>query len=71
MQVLTWANNNAATGSWVGTEAPINYNRIAREWRFSENNGDIGDVIISIPTSGISAGTNVLLMVDDDGDFSS
>ena len=52
-------------------ENPINYQRISREWRISERNGDIGNVVVSMKNTGLPAtATGVLILVDDDGDFS-
>jgi hypothetical protein len=66
------------TTSWTTTEAPnagVDVQRLAREWRFSEINGDVGTVdfmvdVASFPA--LPAGfTSYGIMVDADGDFSS
>ena len=72
MTVLTWANNNAATGTWTTTEVPGNkIRRFAREWRFQENNGDTSTLKITYASGSLPTGfTGSLVLVrDNDGVF--
>jgi hypothetical protein len=74
MTVLSWANNNAATGAWTTTETPwAKIRRFAREWRFQENNGDVGTVKLTYASWSLPSGfTGTLVLVrDNDGVFSS
>jgi hypothetical protein len=74
MMALTWANNNAATGTWITTEVPGNkIRRFAREWRLQENNGDVGTVKITYASGSLPSGfTGTLVLVrDNDGNFAS
>jgi VCBS repeat-containing protein len=73
MRSLSWANNNAATGTWTTTEVPGNkIRRFAREWRFQENNGDIGNIRMTYASWSLPTGfTGTLVLVrDNDGNFS-
>lgn len=74
MTALSWANNGSATGTWTTTEIPGNkIRRFAREWRFQENNGDVGTVKITYASGSLPSGyTGTLVLVrDNDGDFTS
>ncbi|MCK5787564.1 MAG: hypothetical protein KAH32_01005, partial [Chlamydiia bacterium] len=64
--------------AWTTTEAPnsgVNIKRLEREWRFSEINGDVGNVDLTIDVStfpALPAGfSSYGIMIDSDGDFSS
>ncbi len=74
-EFLLFAHNGGNGTAWTGTETPsVNFERIAREWRFDET-GDLGTVTFTIDTTTLSARTagfsQFVLMVDADGDFSS
>ncbi len=66
-----WSNDGSATGSFTTTDVPSGYQRIARKWRFEENNSDVGNVVVSYPASALPSGfTGTLYMlVDTDGVF--
>jgi hypothetical protein len=70
---LIWGDNNGAN-AWQSTEAPVNRQRLTREWRVQET-GTIGNVRLQVPDNsgaGLPAeATTVYLLVDADGDFSS
>jgi hypothetical protein len=62
--------------AWTSTEVPNGDNtiqRLAREWRFSETNGDVGDVDITIDVASLPAlpagFSRYGIMIDSDGDF--
>ncbi|MBP9779159.1 hypothetical protein KBD33_00880 [Candidatus Gracilibacteria bacterium] len=65
---LYWGNNGGATGSLVTTDIPLGSSRITREWRFEENNSNIGSVTVSYPASSLPAGFTGTLMLFRDGD---
>ncbi|CAG5081352.1 Calx-beta domain-containing protein [Parvicella tangerina] len=71
-------DNSDVSTAWTTTEAPnggADIQRLAREWRFSEINGDVGTVDFDVDIStfpALPAGfTSYGIMVDSDGDFSS
>lgn len=70
---LYWWNNGWATWSLVTTDIPSWRLRITREWRFEENNSNIGNVTVSYPASSLPAGFTGTLMLfrDSDGVFAS
>lgn len=49
------------------------YARLPREWRFQENNGDVGNVTIAYADSSLPTGFtgSIYAIFDDDGDFTS
>lgn len=72
-------HDNGAINNWVSTELPqhnsTDYRRLSREWRASET-GDVGNVKLTLSNSDLSSPpsgfpNNYVLMVDDDGDFTS
>ncbi len=72
-QFLMWSNNDDGLSSWGTTEIPeTGYQRLQREWFVEENNGDVGTVTVYVEETDLPAVTGtVVLMVDNDGDFSS
>jgi hypothetical protein len=73
---LIWANNDGAI-AWQTTEAPSSRQRLTREWKISET-GVVSSVKIRVPDNSSSLATklpaetsNLFLLIDDDGDFSS
>lgn len=70
-QSLIWGNNGVGTGSFILTDTPVGYSRIAREWQFQEKNGNLGNIKISYPIASLPVGfTGTLMMlVDSDGVF--
>ncbi|MBV6646352.1 MAG: hypothetical protein KI790_12935, partial [Cyclobacteriaceae bacterium] len=73
---LLFGHDNADTSAYVGTEVPdVNFQRLAREWRVSEQ-GNIDGVKFTFDTTAIIATPGAdfneyALLVDSDGDFSS
>lgn len=78
-EFLLIGHDNGAINNWMETDLPnsnnTDFRRLAREWRASET-GDVGNVKLTLsdtdlssPPSGFPA--NYVLMVDDDGDFTS
>jgi len=65
------------TTAWTTTETPnagADIKRLAREWRFSEMNGDVGTVDLLVDVSTLPAlpgGNKYGIMIDSDGNFSS
>jgi Concanavalin A-like lectin/glucanases superfamily len=72
-EFLCWGNNNVSYISWTTTAAPPAAWRLARQWRVSESNGDVGLVTVSVETTDIPPGwvDKIILMTDTDGDFTS
>ncbi|TFH47333.1 MAG: hypothetical protein E4G92_05325, partial [Bacteroidia bacterium] len=74
-EYLFYGHNNQSATTWTMTEvpAPGTY-RIAREWRIDETS-DVGTVTVTIPASSLPAFpagyTQVGILTDDDGDFTS
>ncbi|USN55262.1 MAG: hypothetical protein H6765_01310 [Candidatus Peribacteria bacterium] len=69
---FVWSNNNASNLIWSESEAPSGYWRLPRERKLEENNGDVGNLTLSVLLADLPVTTeDVLLMVDADGDFSS
>lgn len=68
---LMWSNDGAGTGSFTTTDVPSGYQRIARKWRFEENNSDVGNVVVSYPASALPSGFagTLYMLVDTDGVF--
>ena len=48
---LMWAHDGTQVAAFTGTDSPIGYQRISREWLFQERGGDLGTVNISYPAS--------------------
>ena len=48
---------------FTGTDAPIGFERMSREWLFQEKNGDLGIVNISYPATSIAPGFIAPLML--------
>jgi hypothetical protein len=71
LAALMWSNDGSATGSFTTTDVPSGYQRIAREWRFEENNSDVGNVVVSYPASALPSGFagTLYMLVDTDGVF--
>lgn len=71
LEFLTWGNNNAVSSSWTSTGAPTNYQRLAREWRVDESNGEVGTVTVSVNEVDLPSNGGIVLLVDtdNDGDF--
>ena len=71
LAALMWSNDGSATGSFTTTDVPSGYQRIARKWRFEENNSDVGNVVISYPASALPVGFagTLYMLVDTDGVF--
>ncbi len=69
---LLWSNNNGNKDTWTANEAPAGYKRFEREWLIEENNGDVGEITLSVNATDLPAtGNDVVLLIDSDGDFSS
>lgn len=63
---LMWAHDGGQNSTFTGTDAPIGYERIGREWLFQERNGDMGTVTISYPATSVPSGfTGTLMMLQD------
>lgn len=78
-EFLLVGHDNGSVNTWINTELPGNntndYRRLAREWRASET-GDVGNVKLTLTTTDLNSTpsgfpANYVLMVDDDGDFTS
>ena len=74
-EYLFYGHNNGSISSWTTTEVPASSTyRLAREWVVDETS-DVGTVTISVPASSLPAlpagYTNVAILTDADGDFSS
>lgn len=74
-EFLLFAHNGGNGTTWTSTETPtVNYERIAREWRFDET-GELSTVTFTIDTTTLTARSagfsRFVLLVDADGDFSS
>lgn len=70
---LYWGHNNGTTNTLTGTDIMTGATRIMREWRFEENNSDIGMVTLSYMSGALPSGFSGTLMmfVDNDGVFAS
>ncbi len=76
-EYLLFGHDGGSIASWTTTEAPSggsNIQRIGREWRLDET-GDIGNVAIGLDITSLpslpSEYTSLVVMLDNDGDFSS
>jgi len=76
-EFLLTGHNDGSVAAWTTTEAPNsgdNIQRITREWRLDET-GDVGTVTFTIESANLPAlpvdYTMYVLLLDDDGDFSS
>lgn len=69
---LIWGNEWSGTGTFSTTDAPIWYQRIAREWQFQERLWDVWSVKISYPVSSLPSGawSPIYMLVDNDSIFS-
>lgn len=66
-----WANNGAATGTITSVPAINGMNRISRAWKVEENNGDLGVLKISYPSSALPGSISIpKLITSSDGTFS-
>ncbi|MCK6691630.1 MAG: FG-GAP-like repeat-containing protein, partial [Thermoanaerobaculia bacterium] len=72
---LLFGDNNGAINTWIHTDAPDGYNRVAREWKVAET-GTVGTVKVRVPDDSSPLTTKlptetgtVYLLVDADGDF--
>jgi hypothetical protein len=72
-EFLCWGNNNGSVASWTTTGAPSSYQRLARQWRMSEPNGNVGSVTLSVANTDLPTGLvgDLILLIDGDGDFTS
>ncbi|NJM14234.1 MAG: hypothetical protein HC896_01590 [Bacteroidales bacterium] len=73
---ITMAHNGMVANTWVNTEVPdANTVRIAREWRVDKQGPDIGSIDMYIDStefgSYFSAWSAFVILIDNDGDFSS
>jgi len=68
-QFFIWGNDNGATIEQT-TELPSNISdRLGREWKVAEENGDVGDIVITLDVSGLGlTGNAAILLIDSDGD---
>lgn len=66
---LYWWNNGGATGSLITTDISTGSTRITREWRFEENNTDLGALTISYPMSALPIWFSGTLMMFVDADW--
>ena len=69
---LIWWHDNSQVSTFTGVDSPFGFARISREWQFQEQAGDIGNVILSYPSSSVPSGMiwPLVLLVDDNGAFS-
>lgn len=67
---FVWGNNGSATGTTTAVSAIAGMSRISRAWKIEENNGDIGTVKISYPSSVISTlFSTPVLLISTNGTF--
>lgn len=76
-EYLLFGHDAGDVTTWTSVEAPnagVDIQRLAREWRLDET-GDVGNMDFRVETTGFPANPTGLsmyvLMIDDDGDFSS
>ena len=73
-EFLLWGNDDGSIAAWTDTNAPADYQRVERTWRFDEQ-GDIGLITAEVDTGNLptlSAGnSNYYLLLDSDTDFTS
>jgi cysteine-rich repeat protein len=68
---LAISSNTGTTTVWTWTESPhVDMKRIAREWRASETNGDVWNVVVASALTGVPAWFTVVMIIDWDGNFS-
>ncbi|MDM8559354.1 choice-of-anchor Q domain-containing protein [Candidatus Parabeggiatoa sp. HSG14] len=68
-QFLTWGNDNGSTTEQASELPPDFGNRLGREWKVAEINGDVGDIVLNLNVSSLSLSENVaVLLIDSDGD---
>lgn len=68
---LLWGNDGASVAAWSTLDIPSGYKRLSREWKFEENNSDLGTTIVRY-ASGVLPTTitgNLIMFVDSDGAF--
>lgn len=75
---ITMGHNDGDVSTWVNSEVPnndANIVRVAREWCVDKHGGDIGTIDFVIDSSDFgsyfSSYSAFVLMIDDDGDFTS
>jgi hypothetical protein len=68
-QFLIWGNDNGATTEQA-TELPANISdRLGREWKIAEANGDVGDIVLTMDVNSLGlTGNAATLLIDSDGD---